>query len=277
MRYSISLTLGPLSMLRWLRCVPATDCSAWALTEVSNRMYSAMAVICHSILAISNGREVMVVQCKLRHGLSSWRLVAKLCDIDSILGTSIIQLVLSYVTNKTKYTPQSPRYRRQQRLRLKIKTFRKVRIVPNLRAIDVMRPCCEFDASWPIGDGWPVVKVDEYTDVYLDGPSRIPSRWAPSSHRIKPYTKNLPYAHLCAQRGRRQVAVLVFPQVRRSYRRTGLMFICLFIRQLKKVKKASGEIIGVNVVCIPCSRSSGRRNGIANGSLNHRMPLCTHF
>ena len=33
-------------------------------------------------------------------------------------------------------------------------------------------------------------------------------------------------------------------------------------RQLKKVKKASGEIIGVNVVCIifPCSRSSGRRS-----------------
>ena len=38
-------------------------------------------------------------------------------------------------------------------------------------------------------------------------------------------------------------------------------------RQLKKVKQANGEIIGVNVVCIciPCSRSSGRRNGIADG------------
>jgi large subunit ribosomal protein L18Ae len=43
-----------------------------------------------------------------------------------------------------------------------------------------------------------------------------------------------------------------------------------FLRQLKKVKKASGEIIGVNIVCIPCSRSSGRRNGIADGSPNPR-------
>jgi len=33
-------------------------------------------------------------------------------------------------------------------------------------------------------------------------------------------------------------------------------------RQLKKVKKANGEIIGVNVVCFPCSRSSGRRTGL---------------
>ena len=33
-------------------------------------------------------------------------------------------------------------------------------------------------------------------------------------------------------------------------------------RQLKKVKKASGEIIGVNVVSrVPCSRSNGKRNG----------------
>ena len=185
--------------------------------------------------------------------------------------------VLNYVTNKTKYTPQSPRYHRQQHLRLKIKTFRKVCIVPNLCAIDIMHLCYEFDASWPIGDGWLVVKVDEYTDIYLDGPSRMSSRWVPSFHRIKPYTKNLPYAHLCAQWGCRQVMVLVFLQVCHSYWRTGLMFICLFIRQLKKVKKVSGEIIGVNIVCIPYSRSSGRQNGIANRSLNHCMPLCIHF
>jgi len=39
-------------------------------------------------------------------------------------------------------------------------------------------------------------------------------------------------------------------------------------RQLKKVKKANGEIIGVNVVCIftkfPLQPSRGRRNGIAD-------------
>ncbi len=39
-------------------------------------------------------------------------------------------------------------------------------------------------------------------------------------------------------------------------------------RQLKKVKKANGEIIGVNVVCIfrrfPLQPPRGRRNGIAD-------------
>jgi hypothetical protein len=53
---------------------------------------------------------------------------------------------------------------------------------------------------------------------HLDGTSRIPGRWAPPPHRVGPHSKNLPYAHLRAQRSRRQVAVLVLPEVLQSYR-----------------------------------------------------------
>ena len=50
-------------------------------------------------------------------------------------------------------------------------------------------------------------------------------------------------------------------------RRYAAVPICLAVadpvsRRLDKVKKASGEIIGVNVVSrVPCSRSNGKRNG----------------
>ncbi|KAF9006153.1 60S ribosomal protein L18A [Cyathus striatus] len=45
-----------------------------------------------------------------------------------------------------------------------------------------------------------------------------------------------------------------------------------FLRQLKKVKKASGEVIGVNIVCsCPLQPSRGRRNG--NADIHEKKPL----
>lgn len=70
-----------------------------------------------------------------------------------------------------------------------------------LRGICSIHPYCGFNAPESASDGCRAVVADVHTDVrlYPDGPSRIPSRRAPSPHRIRPYTQNLPHAHLCAQ------------------------------------------------------------------------------
>jgi len=94
----------------------------------------------------------------------------------------------------------------------------------------------------------------------------VPSCRPPSPYGIGAYPQNLPYAHLCAQRGSREIPFLVFPEVCSVFsvpRTSGWSSH----RQLKKVKKASGEIIGVNLVCIldaPCSPQEAGGTGFAD-------------
>lgn len=47
-----------------------------------------------------------------------------------------------------------------------------------------------------------------------DGPAGIPSRREASPHRVRADSQDLSHAHLRRQRGRREVPLLVLPQVR---------------------------------------------------------------
>lgn len=119
------------------------------------------------------------------------------------------------------------------------------------------------------------IALDRHTSQtrHSDGPAGIPSRREASPHRVRADSQDLPYAHLRGQRGRREVPLLVLPQVRPLSQLSFIPFSHRDARKLKKVKKANGEIIGVNVVstislyptCAHCSpQEAGGKGSFAD-------------